>query len=145
MNPWGSKIAQSSYSVADGVADGSFRYGTYGMAATVLPFASEPETELLDWASVFTYRATRDEIVVLELFGLQDPETTQIRVLAHVRNIRATVERPPQRTLHSFPDLGSATRFADEAIICFEYLGCIITTEIDADAALEARQASLPA
>ena len=98
-------------------------------AATLLPLAPESEIEIRDWAPVFTYRATKGEVVVLELFGLQDPASPQVRVLAYIRNVRATAERPPQKTLHEFPNRDHAARFADEAILCFEYLGCIITSE----------------
>ena len=98
-------------------------------AATLLPLAPESEIDIRDWAAVFTYRATKGELVVSELFGLQDPTSQQVQVLAHVRNVRATVERPPQRKLHAFPNREQATRFADEAILCFEYLGCILDTE----------------
>ena len=99
-------------------------------SATLLPLAPESEIELRDWATVFTFRATKGELVILELFGLQDPTTAQVRVLAHVRNVRATVERPPERSLYSFPDREHAARFANEAILCFEYLGCLITSEL---------------
>ena len=116
--------------MADRADAGSFRWETYGMAAaTLLPLAPESEIELQDWGPVFTFRATKGEIVVLELFGLQDPATPEVRVLVHIRNVRADEERPPQKTLHGFPDREHAARFADEAILCFEYLGCIISTE----------------
>ena len=98
-------------------------------AATLLPLAPESETEIRDWPPVFTFRATKGEIVVMELFGLQDPGTPQVRVLAYIRNLRAKEDRPPQILLHSFPNSDHAARFAEEAVLCFEYLGCIITTD----------------
>ena len=99
-------------------------------AEAMLAVAPIPEVrDLRDWATVFTFRATKDDRVVLELFGLQDPATPAVRVLAYVRNVRATEERPPLETLHAFPNREHATKFADEAIICFEYLGCTITSE----------------
>ena len=104
-------------------------YDPWYEMATELALAPAAETQLRDWATVFTFRATKGDRVVLELFGLQDPTTPQVRVLAHVSNVRAAEERPPQKTLHAFPDIEHATRFADEAIVCFEYLGCIITCE----------------
>jgi hypothetical protein len=64
----------------------------------------------------------------LELFGFQDPTTPQVRVLAHVYNIRAAEGRPPDERLHAFPNNEQATRFVDETIVCFEYLGCTITS-----------------
>ena len=131
ISPWGNRITQSSRFAADGAIESLFRCRWYEMAAvTLLPLAPESEVELRDWATVFTFRATKGELVILELFGLQDPTTAQVRVLAHVRNVRATVERPPERSLYSFPDREHATRFANEAILCFEYLGCVITSEL---------------
>ena len=78
---------------------------------------------------MFTFRATKGRRVVLELFGFQDPASPEVRVLAYVSNIRAAEGRPPQERLHSFPNSEQATRFADETILCFEYLGCFITSE----------------
>ena len=103
---------------------------TGGMAAAN-PIALSPESETVvrDWPVVFTYRATKGEMVVLELFGLEDPTSAQVRVLAHVRNVRATMERPPHRMLHSFANRDHARQFADDAILSLEYLGCTITSE----------------
>ena len=98
-------------------------------AETQLAIAPTSETEIRDWATVFTFRATKGDRDVLELVGLQDPATPEMRVLAHVRNIRADEERPPQKRIHAFPNSDHATRFVDETILCFEYLGCIITSE----------------
>ena len=78
---------------------------------------------------MFTFRATKGGRVVLELFGFQDPATPEVRVLAYVNNVRAAEGRPPQERLHSFPNHEQAARFADETILCFEYLGCLITSE----------------
>ena len=124
------KFAQSSSALAGRVNAGLFRCEGYEMAAeTLLAPAPASEAQIRDWATVFAFRATKGERVVLELFGLQDAATPQVRVLAYVSNVRADEERPPQKTLHKFPNLESATTFADEAILCFEYLGCIITSE----------------
>jgi hypothetical protein len=101
----------------------------YVAAAVFLPLESESELETRGWSTAFNFRATKGELVVMELFGLQNPASPEVRVLAHIRNVRATVEREPQKTLHAFPDLDHATRFADEAIVCFEYLGCVISSE----------------
>ena len=60
------------------------------------------------WSTVFNFRGTKGELVVMELFGLQNPASPELRVLAHIRNVRATVEREPQKTLHAFPDLDHA-------------------------------------
>ena len=78
---------------------------------------------------MFTFRATKSGRVVLELCGFQDPASAEVRVLAYVSNIRVAEGRPPQERIHSFPNSEQATRFADETILCFEYLGCIITSE----------------
>jgi hypothetical protein len=103
----------------------------YVAAAVFLPLESESELETRGWSTVFNFRATKGELVVMALFGLQNPASPEVRVLAHIRNVRATVEREPQKTLHAFPDLDHATRFADEAIVCFEYLGCVVSGEQD--------------
>ena len=84
---------------------------------------------LRNWATLFAFRATKGGCVVLELCGLQDPATPQVRVLAYVRNLRAAEGRPPQETLHAFPNSEQAMRFVDETILCFEYLGCVVTGE----------------
>ena len=76
---------------------------------------------------MFTFRATKGGRVVLELFGFKDPASPEVRVLAYVSNVRAAEGRPPQERLHAFPNSDHATRFVDETILCFEYLGCIIT------------------
>jgi len=115
----------------DGAIELSFRCDSYVAAAILLPLESESELETLGWSTVFTFRATKGELVVMALFGLQNPASPEVRVLAHIRNVRATVEREPQKTLHAFPDLDHATRFADEAIVCFEYLGCVVSSEQD--------------
>lgn len=98
--------------------------------AAELALAPVPEAQLRDWAPVFTIRATKGERDVLELFGFQDPATPGVRVLAYVSNIRAAEGRPPQERHHVFPSSEQATRFVDETILCFEYLGCIITSEL---------------
>ena len=127
MSALGEKIAHRSCAMADIAIEHPFRCETYGMAAaTLLPVASQSELETRGWATVFSVRATKDELVVMELFGLQNPATPEVRVLAHIRNVRATVEREPQKTLHAFSTLEHAQRFADEATVCFEYLGCIV-------------------
>jgi hypothetical protein len=50
--------------------------------------------------------------------------------LAYISNVRAAEGRPPQERLHAFPNSEQATRFADETILRFEYLGCVITSEL---------------
>jgi hypothetical protein len=101
------------------------------MAAETLLAPTPVWRDQLDgWATVCAYRATKSELVVLELFGFQDPASAQMRVLAYVRNPAAAEARPPQEIVHVFPNTAQATRFVDEAILCFEYLGCIITSEV---------------
>ena len=97
--------------------------------AAELALAPVSEAQLRGWATVFTFRATKGGRVVLELFGFQDPASPEVRVLAYVSNVRAAEGRPPQERLHSFHNTEHATRFVDETILCFEYLGCIITSE----------------
>lgn len=100
------------------------------MAAKTLSVpAAVSETPVQEWATAFTLSVTKNETVVLELFGYQSPDSPEVRVLAYVRNVRAIAEHPPQRMLHSFPDREHAQRFVDEALICFEYLGCTISIE----------------
>lgn len=95
-------------------------------AKTLVEPAAALETPAEEWATAFTFSATSDECVVLELLGFQSPDTPEVRVLAHVRNVRADAERPPERMLQSFPDGDHARRFVDETLLCFEYLGCTI-------------------
>jgi len=97
--------------------------------AAELALAPVSEAQLRGWATVFTFHATKGDLVVLELFGFQDPASPEVRVLACVSNVRAAEGRPPQERLHAFPNKEQATRFVDETVLCFEYLGCLITSE----------------
>ena len=63
ISPWGNRITQSSRFAADGAIESLFRCRWYEMAAvTLLPLAPESEVELRDWATVFTFRATKGEL-----------------------------------------------------------------------------------
>ena len=99
-------------------------------AETMVAPAPASETEIRDWATLVTVRATKGDCVVLELFGLQNPASPEVRVLAYIRNPRADEDRPPHERIHAFPNNEHATRFVDETILCFEYLGCIVTSEL---------------
>jgi hypothetical protein len=50
-----------------------------------------------------------------------------------VRPARMTDEEKPQRLAFTFPTHEQARRFADETLISFEYLGCIISRPADGE------------
>ena len=99
-----------------------------GRRDSSLPLHHNRQLETRGWATVFSVRATKDELVVMELFGLQNPATPEVRVLAHIRTSGQPSNGNRKRRFTPFRPWITRMRFADQATVCFEYLGCIVGT-----------------
>jgi hypothetical protein len=73
--------------------------------------------------AIFTYRALKGARPVLSLvaFAL---EGQQVRVDAEINSMQAHRGREPRCLSYTFPSREQAQRFADDAVISFEYMGC---------------------
>src|SRR4051794_34103917 len=80
-------------------------------------------------SALFAFNAAKDGLTVMELVGL-DGDEGQTRVEVTVRSVRAPEGRDPQRLSYSFPTREQARKFADDAMITFEYVGCRIETNV---------------
>ena len=81
-------------------------------AATTAPF-------------LFGIQATKDGETVMELAAFAEPDG-HVLVQALTWNTRTLAERPPVKFRHRFEKEDAAKAFADETVLCLEYLGCTI-------------------
>ena len=73
--------------------------------------------------AIFSYRALKGSrrVLSLDAFAL---EGQQVRVDAEIVSMQAQRGREPQSLSYTFPSREQAQRFADDAVISFEYMGC---------------------
>lgn len=76
--------------------------------------------------ALFAYKASKDDTTIMELFGFAG-EDGDVRVEAAIRPIRAHEASDPVRLSYGFPTREQAQRFADETVLAFEYLGCLVS------------------
>jgi hypothetical protein len=74
---------------------------------------------------VFAYRASKGPSTIMHLTAF-DLDGRQMRVDAEISSIQAAKRGEPQRLSYTFPSREQAQRFADDAVISFEYMGCHI-------------------
>jgi hypothetical protein len=75
-------------------------------------------------ASVFEYQLRRDGRLVATIRGVQTPSGFTV-----VTDVHPTTGRPDDPPIHrpyAFQTLEHARRFADEALVAFEYLNCTV-------------------
>lgn len=75
--------------------------------------------------TLFAHEARRDGKVVARLFGVERDEHT-IGVAAEIFPVTLLRNNEPQWRFYDFPTIDQARRFADEALIALEYLGCSV-------------------
>jgi hypothetical protein len=75
--------------------------------------------------ALFAFKALRDGRTVMELSAFEGDER-EIRVEAEIHSVRAGDDEKSQRRSLVFPTGELARKFADEALITFEYMGCTI-------------------
>jgi hypothetical protein len=73
--------------------------------------------------AIFSYRALKGERQVMSLVAYA-LEGQQVRVDAQIASMQAQRGREPQSLSYTFPSREQAQRFADDAVISFEYMGC---------------------
>ena len=75
--------------------------------------------------ALFAFKALRDGRSVMELSAFEGDEQ-EIRVEVEIHSVRAGDDEKGQRRSLVFPTGELARKFADEALITFEYMGCTI-------------------
>ena len=89
--------------------------------------ATQPETTPAAPAhslrAIFSYRALKGARQVLSLVAYP-LEGQQVRVDAEISSMQEQWGREPQSLSYTFPSREQAQRFADDAVISFEYMGC---------------------
>ena len=75
--------------------------------------------------ALFAYKATRDGRTIMELLGFEGDDH-EVRVEAEIHSVRAGDEAKAQQRSLVFPTRELARKFADEALITFEYMGCTV-------------------
>ena len=89
-----------------------------------VPIAAETHANRVRPA-LLAYEATRDgeRVMLLEAFGEPDGH---VAVDAEIWPVRSTDRTTPVVSSYRFPNAAAATKFADEAILAMEYLGCTV-------------------
>ena len=104
------------------------------MSITASPESTAAATrQLAPPDALFSYTATRHDLPVMQLDGFETEER-EIAVKAELYPVHAPGVGEPQRWSHVFPTLEVARKFADEALITFEYLGCDLEILVGAPA-----------
>ena len=78
-----------------------------------------------DAPALFAYSASKDGRRVLSLFGFEG-EGPEVKVEAEIHSVKAPADSEPKRRSLMFPTRELAQKFADETVIAFEYLGCVV-------------------
>jgi hypothetical protein len=89
--------------------------------------------------TLFAYEAVHDGRLVTRLVGIGSGGA-DVRVVAEVYPVHAPETSEPQWRFYDFPSHDRARRFADEALLALEYLGCAVT-----EPALQTAEAPTPA
>ena len=95
--------------------------------------AAPPSASSAGTTALFAFKALRDGRTVMELFAFEDDEQG-IRVEAEIHSVRAGDDEKGQRRSMFFPTSEVARKFADEALITFEYMGCTVRSLVAAHA-----------
>ena len=88
------------------------------------PTAAAPAAED-GTTALFAFKALRDGRTVMELSAF-DGDEQGIIVETEIHSVRADDDEKGQRRSLVFPTDELARKFADEALITFEYMGCTI-------------------
>src|ERR1043165_9142631 len=75
--------------------------------------------------TLFAYEAIHEGRLVTRLVGIGSGGA-DVRVVAEVYPVHAPETSEPQWRFYDFPSPDRARRFADEALLALEYLGCAI-------------------
>jgi len=76
--------------------------------------------------TLFAYEAIHDGRLVTRLVGIGSGGA-DVRVVAEVYPVHAPETSEPQWRFYDFPSPDRARRFADEALMALEYLGCSVS------------------
>jgi hypothetical protein len=76
--------------------------------------------------SLFTYAASKEGRVVARLYGFESDEQ-KVRVAAELYRLTLLESSEPEWRFYDFPTRDRALRFADEALLALECLGCTFT------------------
>jgi hypothetical protein len=76
--------------------------------------------------TLFAYEAIHDGRLVTRLVGIGSGGS-DVRVVAEVYPVHAPESTEPQWRFYDFPSPDRARRFADEALLTLEYLGCSVS------------------
>jgi hypothetical protein len=76
--------------------------------------------------TLFAYEAAHEGRLVTRLIGIGSGGS-DVRVVAEVYPVHAPETSEPQWRFYDFPSSDRARRFADEALLALEYLGCSVS------------------
>lgn len=76
--------------------------------------------------TLFAYEAIHEGRLVTRLVGIGS-RGADVRVVAEVYPVHAPETSEPQWRFYDFPSPDRARRFADEALLALEYLGCSVS------------------
>ena len=76
--------------------------------------------------TLFAYEAIHEGRLVTRLVGIGSGRA-DVRVVAEVYPVHAPETSEPQWRFYDFPSPERARRFADEALLALEYLGCSVS------------------
>jgi hypothetical protein len=79
--------------------------------------------------TLFAYEAIHDGRLVTRLVGIGSGRA-DVRVVAEVYPVHAPETSEPQWRFFDFPSPDRAVRFADEALLALEYLGCTVSESV---------------
>jgi hypothetical protein len=79
--------------------------------------------------TLFAYEATHEGRLVTRLVGIGSGGP-DVRVVAEVYPVHAPETSEPQWRFYDFPSPDRARRFADEALMALEYLGCNVSEQL---------------
>jgi hypothetical protein len=85
-----------------------------------------PPNEDDEGRTLFAYEAAHEGRLVTRLVGIGG-SNEDVRVVAEVYPVHAPATSEPQWRFYDFPTHERARRFADEAMLTLEYLGCAVT------------------
>ena len=94
------------------------------MSFEPLPAAAPEPAPAGFGASVFEYQVRRDGRIVASLRGVQTP--SGFTVVTDIHPATGSPGDPPISRPFAFQTLEHARRFADEALVAFEYLNCTV-------------------
>lgn len=84
-----------------------------------------PSAPASNGPALFTYSASKDGMTIVSLFGFER-DGKEVVVEAEIHSVKAPADSEPMRRSLMFPTRELAQRFADETVIAFEYVGCIV-------------------